>query len=53
VPLLLFLGHRLGGRFGDLSSVVRWTQDGGLWLATLAVTLLALWLVWGPEESKL
>jgi membrane protein DedA with SNARE-associated domain len=53
VPLLLFLGHRLGDRIGDLSSVVRWTQDGSLWLATLAVTLLALWLVWGQEESKL
>jgi membrane protein DedA with SNARE-associated domain len=53
VPLLLFLGHRLGGRIGDLSSVVRWTQDGSLWLTAAGVTLLALWFVWGREESKL
>ena len=53
VPLLLFLGHRLGDRIGDLTSVVRWTRDGSLWLTAVGVTLLALWLVWGREESKL
>ena len=53
VPLLLFVGHRLGGRVGDLAAAVRWAQNGGFWLAMLALTLVALWLVWGHEESKL
>jgi membrane-associated protein len=53
VPLLLFVGHRLGDRVGDLPAAVRWMQDGGFWLAMLALALLALWLVWGREESKL
>lgn len=53
VPLLLFIGHHLGDRVGDLSAVAALTQDGSLWLAMFAVTLLALWLVWRREESKL
>ena len=53
VPLLLLVGHRLGDRVGDLTAFLRWTQEAGFWLTTLAATLLALWLVWGREESKL
>ncbi len=53
VPLLVLLGHQLGDRVGDLSALADWSQDGSVWLAMLALTLLVLWHVWGREESKL
>lgn len=53
VPLLLFVGYRLGDRVGNLDALVRWMQGAGFWLALTAIILLISWLTWGREESKL
>jgi membrane protein DedA with SNARE-associated domain len=53
VPLLLVAGHSLGEQVGDLEDLLRSLQQGAAWVAVLGLALLAAWLVWGPEESKL
>lgn len=53
VPLLLWAGHAVGGSIGGIDEAARLVRGGAPWLIGLAVVLLALWLVWGREESKL
>jgi membrane protein DedA with SNARE-associated domain len=53
VPLVLLLGYLFGAQIGDLGNVVTWVQRRAVWIIAAMLLLLALWLVWGREESKL
>jgi membrane protein DedA with SNARE-associated domain len=53
VPLVLLLGYLFGAQIGDLGNVVSWVQRRAIWVIAIVLLLLAVWLVWGREESKL
>jgi membrane protein DedA with SNARE-associated domain len=53
VPLVLTLGFVFGAQIGDLGNAVAWVHRRAVWIIAAALLLLAAWLIWGPEESKL
>lgn len=53
VPVMLWAGHGLGHRIGDLTAALEWLRQGAVWGLLLAASLLVAWLVMGREESKL
>jgi len=53
VPLLLFAGHFSGDGLGELGDAFQWLQRSAVLVLMLITILIAAWLRWGREESKL
>jgi membrane-associated protein len=53
VPLVVLAGYAFGEQIGGLTEAVGWVRRHAIWFIAAGLLLLAAWLVWGREESKL
>lgn len=53
VPAVLLAGRAFGTQIGGLGAAIAWLDRSAVWVIAAGVLLLAIWLVWGREESKL
>ena len=52
VPVMLWIGHRLGERFGSLGSTIEWVGDRVLWLAAAAAVVTIGRRLWLRRERR-
>lgn len=53
VPAMLAVGHAAGDRVGDVGDLLRSLHQRAFWALLLLLILVAMWIAWGREESKL
>ena len=53
VPVLFRLGRAVGTELGGIEQMASSIQTGAVWMFAAAAVIIAGWLAWGREESKL